>query len=1384
MRRRIQIHRSPRRKSSPVLRRVFQPAVSQLEDRTLLATMTWTNAAGGDWDVASNWVNASNPADQHVPTASDDAVINISGVTVTHSASATDSVNSLTLSSSQSDLNISNGSLAVTVSSSIAGNLTVSGGTLSTASSLTVGGSTTWTGGTISGGGTLNIPAGASMTLGGGGTETLDGVALDNYGTDTWTGGIVAGANGSTFNNEAGSTFDLEILPGPCCYTGLQDITLNNYGTVNWSSGNVGTGNGTINNEAGATFNAETDGQFVGDAFNNLAGATFNVANDGVIGPRMALVFNNAGMVNVNSGGLTLGYFYVSGAAVSSGAFYGAPGTGLGFLVAQDFTPTSSINAPDVGFNGFNGGVYDVEGSYAVSGRTVLDVGAHVNFTGTVSSVGTSFDIIPFNNNASANFSPTTPVTLTTSECTITGTLTGSDSFIVTGPLTLNGAALSTTGTIDAEGGLAVTGGSLDYCTLNNYGTATWSGTNGLLAGHGATVNNEPGATFAAQTDSSFDWNGAGAVPTFNNIAGATFTKSGGTGASGTQLGLVFNNAGTVSVQSGTLAFGESSVTATASSTGSFQGAPGTTLNFLSAQNFASTSNINADTVAFYTSGYTYNEAGTYSASSATVIRGGQVNFTGTVTSVGNALDIFDVANFIPAVFATLTTNECTINNAYLEGVDNLVVSGMLTLSGAFGLVTSGRVDARGGLAITGGGLNGFGANLDTVTLNNYGAATWSGTNGVFAGHGATFNNEPGATFAAQTDSSFDWNGVGAVPTFNNIAGATFTKSGGTGASGTQLGLVFNNAGTVSVQSGTLQLGGNFAGGQPILNSGTVTIGYGTTLAAVSDYDQTAGSTTLSGGTFSGGNLNIQGGVLSGSGTINANVTNAGQVIPGGIGAAGVLTVNGTYTQTATGGLDIELGGTSPGSQYDQLAVSRTASLSGTLNVATINAFQPAFGNSFQVLTFGSSSGNFATYNAPSLASGLFLDSVFSPSSGPTSMTVDIDRVAIGGAPAFPVEGVPINLTATVTGPSAGSSFSFSWTVTQNSNSFAFGTGSTVSFTPNLNATYVVTLTVSDVAGGKGTTSLQLIVAPSIFVLNASASGALTVSGNASINIPGQIVVDSSSSSALSASGNAQVTATVIDVAGGFNKSGNATFNPAPTTGVSVADPLAALAAPSPTGLTNYCSVSFTSGTHTINPGIYSSIKVSGNASLTMSAGSGGTPGIYIIEGGGLTVTGNASVSGQNVFIYNTGSNYPNSGGNFGGITLSGNGTIALTAPASGPYAGVAIFQSRANTRAVSFSGNAMSGISGIIYAPNALLSFSGNSQLQSALDVGMLNLSGNVTLTETAAGSDGSGDVSGIANTLLAGDLSVYINDPSGLFTADELSRIQDAINAWDRTT
>jgi hypothetical protein len=92
-----------------------------------------------------------------------------------------------------------------------------------------------------------------------------------------------------------------------------------------------------------------------------------------------------------------------------------------------------------------------------------------------------------------------------------------------------------------------------------------------------------------------------------------------------------------------------------------------------------------------------------------------------------------------------------------------------------------------------------------------------------------------------------------------------------------------------------------------------------------------------------------------------------------------------------------------------------------------------------------------------------------------------------------------------------------------------------------------------------------------------------------------------------------------------------------------------------------------------------------------------------------------------------------------------------------------------------------MTGINGTIYAPNALLSLSGGGQLQAPLDVGMLSVSGGASLTQLADGTDGASDTSGIANTLLAGNLTAYVNDPGGTFTADELDRIQDAIDTWD---
>jgi outer membrane autotransporter protein len=111
----------------------------------------------------------------------------------------------------------------------------------------------------------------------------------------------------------------------------------------------------------------------------------------------------------------------------------------------------------------------------------------------------------------------------------------------------------------------------------------------------------------------------------------------------------------------------------------------------------------------------------------------------------------------------------------------------------------------------------------------------------------------------------------------------------------------------------------------------------------------------------------IQAGLLSGPGTVNGNVSNAGQVNPGGVGAAGLLTINGNYTQTSTGGLSIDLGGTQAG-KYDQLVVTGTATLAGTLNVNLIGGFIPSKGEDFHIMAFASESGTFSQVHFPSVA--------------------------------------------------------------------------------------------------------------------------------------------------------------------------------------------------------------------------------------------------------------------------------------------------------------------------------------------------------------------------------------------------------------------------------
>ena len=140
------------------------------------------------------------------------------------------------------------------------------------------------------------------------------------------------------------------------------------------------------------------------------------------------------------------------------------------------------------------------------------------------------------------------------------------------------------------------------------------------------------------------------------------------------------------------------------------------------------------------------------------------------------------------------------------------------------------------------------------------------------------------------------------------------------------------------------------------------------------------------------------------------------------------------------------------------------------------------------------------------------------------------------------------------------------------------------------------------------------------------------------------------------------------------------------------------------------------------------------------------------------SLSGNASVSGSGVMIYNAGSAYPNPGGNFGAMSFGSNTTLNLSAPTSGPYAGVLIFQAHDNSRALAISGNA-GGSSGTLYAASAPLVLSGNANwTHLAVVVSTLSLSSGAFQLHEGATSD---FVSSTSNQILFGALTVAENGP-----------------------
>ena len=158
-------------------------------------------------------------------------------------------------------------------------------------------------------------------------------------------------------------------------------------------------------------------------------------------------------------------------------------------------------------------------------------------------------------------------------------------------------------------------------------------------------------------------------------------------------------------------------------------------------------------------------------------------------------------------------------------------------------------------------------------------------------------------------------------------------------------------------------------------------------------------------------------------------------------------------------------------------------------------------------------------------------------------------------------------------------------------------------------------------------------------------------------------------------------------------------------------DPLAGLPEPNTVGMPIR---SVPSNPVTLLPGIYpSGISITANRTVYLD------PGIYVLRGN-LNIGGGTRLVGDNVLIYLES----------GSIQLAGNGGFDISAPESGDYAGVAIFQARGNTSPGAVVGTSDSGLEGIVYMPSAQLSISGNANLAADFVVNLMRLNGNPNLT------------------------------------------------------
>ena len=268
--------------------------------------------------------------------------------------------------------------------------------------------------------------------------------------------------------------------------------------------------------------------------------------------------------------------------------------------------------------------------------------------------------------------------------------------------------------------------------------------------------------------------------------------------------------------------------------------------------------------------------------------------------------------------------------------------SGVISGIGAVGnnIANTGTIEAIGSLTLAG-----------TVTNNSSGRILApSGSKILFTGAGGAnsgnINLQGGSVESTQP---FTNNSTGAISGIGSliVGGAGLTNNGSIAISGNSdlFGKLNNNTGV-----GTK--------GVTISGNATATFWDAVTNTAGSLFEVASGSTATFAGPYSGAGL-------TGSGQVNF----AADVGPG-FGPA-KITFGGNVSLAPTAKLQIEVAGTAPGSQFDQMQIANQLTLAGTLQLTLTGGFAPALGNSFDILDWSTLSGTFTAIQLPALSGGL-----------------------------------------------------------------------------------------------------------------------------------------------------------------------------------------------------------------------------------------------------------------------------------------------------------------------------------------------------------------------------------------------------------------------------